>query len=67
MRQSKPNSDRNEQLGVLPTSAPFSLGWGGRGGASSDSEEEIVVFVLTNKASALPSLFSYLAPRPKLP
>lgn len=38
---------------MLLTSVPFAAGEGRRGGHVRDSEEEIVVSVLTNKASAL--------------
>lgn len=46
---------------MLLTSVPFAAGEGRRGGHVRDSEEEIVVSVLTNKASALslPFLLPY--------
>lgn len=49
----KPTSDRNEQLGVLPVQRPSPSARAAGEGRVSASEEEIVVFVLTNKASAL--------------
>lgn len=48
---------------MLLTSVPFAAGEGRRGGHVRDSEEEIVVSVLTNKASALSPPFSLTLPQ----